>query len=247
MEVTGFSNNNLFYKRLSVIKRLTGVILLCLIGLKGISQKMQAITVHFKPVFHNQDIVLEDSSYLITGGNFIKFEMLKFYITNVQLLHDNKIIWKESNSFHLYDYSDSVHDKITLTTPKNIKYNQIQFNLGIDSVTNVSGALGGDLDPTKGMYWTWQSGYINFKLEGTCSLCSNPKKEFQFHVGGYQAPFNTLQTVSLKVNSNENTDVELELQKFIDGIDLSKHDHIMSPNQGAVFLSQLLVKCFSVK
>jgi hypothetical protein len=48
------------------------------------------------------------------------------------------------------------HSKLSFDLPTYLKYDQIQFQLGIDSLTNVSGAMGGDLDPTKGMYWTWQ-------------------------------------------------------------------------------------------
>ena len=79
---------------------------------------------------------------------------------------------------------------LCLEIPEDTEFDAIQFNLGIDSLTNVSGALGGDLDPTKGMYWTWQNGYVNFKLQGTSDLCNNPKNEFEFHLGGYLKPFN---------------------------------------------------------
>lgn len=179
--------------------------------------------------------------------NSVKFETLKFYISNLQFLQDDKFVWKETNSFHLYDFGDSLHQIIQLKVSKGLKFNQVSFNLGIDSLTNVSGAFGGDLDPTKGMYWTWQSGYINFKLEGTSSMCSNPKKEFQFHLGGYQAPFNTLQSVCLKVNSKQKININLDVLQLMKSIDLSKQDHLMSPNKEAVLLSQSLVKCFSIK
>ena len=60
---------------------------------------------------------------------------------------------------------------------------RIYFQIGIDSLTNVSGDLDGDLDPALGMYWAWNSGYINMKLEGKSSSCKSVKKEFQFHIG----------------------------------------------------------------
>ena len=84
-----------------------------------------------------------------------------------------------------------------------MRFNTIAFNLGIDSITNVSGAQGGDLDPTKGMYWAWQSGFINIKLQGTSNSCPPPKNEFEFHLGGYQYPFNSLQTIILKTGNEK--------------------------------------------
>lgn len=190
---------------------------------------------------------MEDSVYVLNEISTIKFETIKFYISNVQLLYNGKLVWSESNSFHLYDVADSLSEMIQLKRLNGFKFNQIRFDLGVDSLTNVSGAMGGDLDPTKGMYWTWQSGYINFKMEGSSNICTNAKKEFQFHLGGYQAPFNTLQTVCLNVNSNEKIEIEFDVKQFLKGIELSKQDHLMSPGKDAVLLSQALVKCFSIR
>jgi len=230
-----------------VFKKLTGIVVLCICFFNGFSQKNQVIQLRFKPIYGNKPLVIEDSIYVLDNSHTIRFETLKFYISNLQLLNNGKLVWKEAKIFHLYDIADSLNKIVQLKTLKNLNFNQIRFNLGIDSLTNVSGAMGGDLDPTKGMYWTWQSGYVNFKLEGSSTLCLNPKKEFQYHLGGYQAPFNTLQIVSLNVNSTEKIEVEFDVQQFINNIDLSKQDHIMSPNKEAVFLSQSLVKCFSIK
>ena len=69
---------------------------------------------------------------------------------------------------------------LALQIPSNIPFSKLKFQLGIDSLTNVSGAMGGDLDPTKGMYWTWQSGYINMKIEGKSNSCKTRKNQFQF-------------------------------------------------------------------
>ena len=63
--------------------------------------------------------------------------------------------------------------------------------------------MGGDLDPTKGMYWAWQSGYINFKMEGSCSQCLATKNNFEFHLGGYQQPFYAMQTIELNTTACE--------------------------------------------
>jgi len=71
--------------------------------------------------------------------------------------------------------------------------------IGTDSITNVSGALDGDLDPIKGMYWAWNSGCINFKLEGT-RVISGKKTPFEYHIGGYNGPQATAMKKSIKID-----------------------------------------------
>ncbi|MFN6086764.1 MAG: MbnP family protein, partial [Fluviicola sp.] len=117
------------------------------------------------------------------------------YISNVELKNGNKVVFKEKNSFHLIDFSDTSTTSFLLTNKK-VNFTSISFQVGVDSSTTLSGALGGDLDPTKGMYWTWQTGYIHFKLEGINNF--KTKKDFVYHIGGFQHPNNTLRKIELK-------------------------------------------------
>jgi hypothetical protein len=132
-----------------------------------------------------------------------------------------------------------------LQTPAAIAFDAIQFNVGIDSVTNVAGAMGGDLDPTNGMYWTWQSGYINIKLEGRSNKCVTRNNAFTFHLGGYQFPFNALQNVILPIQQREQINVVVDLQKFFTSFDLTTQNQIMSPGKSAIFLSNQFSTIFS--
>ncbi len=239
------------YKFIQIIKQLLGktylaaVVFLCLQCAVLNSQNKNEIKVVFQPFFWNYPLIL-DSTYVFENGQ-IEFSTLKFYISNVQFLNNEKIVFKESNSFHLFDASDIKSQIFTFTIPKGLLFTELNFNFGIDSLTNISGAMGGDLDPTKGMYWTWQSGYVNFKIEGTSSLCNNKRKEFQYHLGGYQFPFSALQKISLKVEANNTLFILVDVKKIMEAFDLSSLDHIMSPSAEAVRLSYLISQCFSVK
>ena len=106
--------------------------------------------------------------------------------------------------------------------------------------------MGGDLDPTKGMYWTWQNGYINFKIEGKSNLSIAKNKEFVFHLGGYQNSFSTLQTIQLPVQYLSISPINIAIDKWINEIDLNKQNHIMSPSKEAVLLANKLSTIFSV-
>ncbi len=202
--------------------------------------------ISFKTVYNKTNFIINDSMYQLPNGNTVSIEILKFYISGIELFENSKTIWREKKSFHLYS-ADSSNKTISLTVPIKLNFDKIKFNLGIDSLTNVSGVMGGDLDPTKGMYWAWQSGYINFKIEGKSNLVSNPKKEFQFHLGGYLQPYYALQTTTLPITDKNKIDIVFDIVQFLSEIDFLKQNHIMSPSIKALEFSQLAIKCFKVK
>ena len=188
-------------------------------------QTTKTVVVTFQPNYGNTKLVT-DSFLKLNDHDSLKIESLKFYISNIKLLDNRKLVWQQENSFYLIDITDENSLKISITIPSSCFYNELQFNLGIDSLTNVSGAMGNDLDPTKGMYWTWQSGYINFKFEGKSNVCKIRNNEFQFHLGGYQTPHNALQTINLDVKPQNSIYIKFDLKQLFSVIDLSKTNHI---------------------
>ena len=201
-----------------------------------------------EPIYGNNALQLD--TYLpLQKGDSVQITLLKFYLSNIELLNDRKTVWRASNSVHLMDLEDTNSFKIALNVPKSIVFNSIKINLGIDSLTNVSGALGGDLDPTRGMYWAWQSGYVNFKLEGKSPICPTRKHEFQFHLGGYLAPNYALQTIDFQLDkpiSNAIT-LQLNIQNFVSNIDLKQQNSVMIPSEEAVLLAQKIAQLFTFK
>lgn len=219
------------------------IVIICL--LKGVllfSQSTSHIT--FNTSFGSTKLSI-DSTYHLNAKDSISITALRFYISNIELINKSTSVWKDSSLFHLMDAFNP--STLSLKIPSNVTFTKIKFNIGIDSTTNVSGAMGGDLDPTKGMYWTWQSGYINFKLEGTSNLCKTRHNEFQFHLGGYQNPFNSLQTVFIETNSKATIDINLDVQKIFQQIDMTQQHHIMSPGQEAMDFSEKVVNSLSIK
>lgn len=196
-------------------------------------------SLRFQPLFGNQPLELETKIYSLHDTDSITIDVLRFYISGIELLQNDKPVWKEKNSYHLLDASQPGTLQIALSTPEKIIYNAIKLNIGIDSLTNSAGAKGGDLDPTTGMYWTWQSGYINFKLEGKSTECNSRKNEFQFHIGGYATPYNSLQTIRLPFSTVQNT-ITIDLRKMLLALNLKSNNQIMSPGEPAMMVAQLL-------
>lgn len=206
--------------------------------------RAQKYELTFLPVFG--DVKLDSAEIPWPAENdTLKISTCKCYISGIALLYKGETVWIEKNSFHLVDFRKTSTSKIILDLEERIAFDQLCFNFGIDSVTNVSGVLGGDLDPTIGMYWAWQSGYINFKLEGRSHQV--PGSNFVFHLGGYAYPNNSLNRVTLPAKSITGTQVLMDVEQFLKKVDLKLHRPVMSPGGEAKRLSLLATEMFRIK
>ena len=178
------------------------------------------------------------------NGDSIAIHTFQFYLGNFTLLKNGKTVWQAKNRYSLLDINDAGTCTITLKT--GVAFDALAFDLGTDSLTNVSGAMGGDLDPTKGMYWAWNSGYVNFKLEGYAEKCPTRNHQFEFHIGGYMPPFQTVQPIEFSDLKTGNIQVDIELSGFFEHMDLAKTHTVMSPSETSAKLAQLLAKTFRV-
>lgn len=204
--------------------------------------------VHITPVFGNQPI-LEEKWYISSNGDSIQFENIRFYLSEIRFeMADGEQI-KDPQKAHLIDIFEPTTLKIALNNAHLNNVKKMYFNIGIDSLTSVTGALGGDLDPSKGMYWAWQSGYINMKIEGKSPQCKNRKNEFQFHLGGYMQPFYGLKSVELPVNGLNNTvlTLKVDVSKFFQNIHISNQKSIMIPCKEAMQLADYSIPMFSIQ
>lgn len=214
------------------MKRLFICVYFCSIVAISTAQELK-----FDVRFNNESLVLNKEYSL--NGQPITFSTCKFYISNFRYGEQHP-----TANYHLIDLENPA--SLTIVSDKKfIDFNNVSFNLGIDSTKSVSGVFGEDLDPTNGMYWAWNSGYINCKIEGNSHLCPSRKNKFQFHLGGYAYPYNTLQTVEIK-NIRGNRTIVLDLDKLLSKIDITKTYQVMSPNQNAMKLSRLFAQSFRV-
>lgn len=205
----------------------------------------EALQMEFRAVF--QDKVIKLGMPLTSKkADGLRLQTLRFYLSHFVFLKNGKVVFEEKDSYHLLDWENENSLVWPFKGSENLDFDQIQFKLGIDSLTHISGAMGGDLDPTKGMFWTWQSGYVNFKVEGIFEKCPTRNHEFQFHLGGYLAPNQTVQQVQLSVPKGKNLRLELDLGPFFEKIDWAKKYSIMSPCKEAVAAAQILAQSFSI-
>ncbi len=192
---------------------------------------------------------LELNKTYISNNDTLQLNSFKFYISGLELHYKDGTSYIEKNSFHLVDASDENSQYIALPNKKDII--NVRFNIGIDSITSASGALSGDLDAQNGMYWAWQSGYINMKIEGKSDSCKTRKNAFQFHIGGYIKPYCALRNVNINIYDNINKKdkilIQVDLAKFFDTIQLAQTNTIMIPGKEAMKMADLLTKMFSIE
>ena len=152
-------------------------------------------------VFHHmigkEELVLGNATKNIWGEN-MTVQKFKYYVSNFSLTDVSGKSVALPVQFFLIDEADSASKTITLTIP-DIAFNKIEFLLGVDSMRNVSGIQTGALDPAKGMFWTWNSGYIMAKLEGESPLANAAGNRFTYHIGGFRFGINTVRKISLPV------------------------------------------------
>ena len=124
----------------------------------------------------------------------------KYYISNIQLQDERQQWHKISSETFLIDAEDSSSQLIAVNHGlKNIK--SIRFLLGVDSIKNVSGVQTGTLDPARGMFWTWNSGYIVTKLEGRSAVSKALGRYMTYDVGGYKTGENASRWIELPLTS----------------------------------------------
>jgi hypothetical protein len=113
----------------------------------------------------------------------LNFTKLKYYISNVKLKKADGTWFTQTESYHLVDLSDVNSLAITLNDVPVGDYTDVYFTMGVDSTRNVSGAQAGALATSNGMFWSWNSGYIMLKAEGTS--VNSTSGSFAFHLGGF--------------------------------------------------------------
>ncbi|GAB5555234.1 MAG: hypothetical protein Sapg2KO_48250 [Saprospiraceae bacterium] len=202
----------------------------------------QQKSLQFDFTVQDQTLELGVKYYCASIADSIQIDRLKLYIGHLAFWKGNKEVYRLEQKYLLLDAE--APESLSIAIPSSIDFDQIRFQFGVDSLTNVAGVQGGALDPTQGMYWAWQSGYINFKLEGETPVCPARNNRFQYHLGGFQAPFGTAQMVQIEIPDSTAMHIHLPLEELFKQLDLRNQYQIMSPRKEAVQLAEVIADLF---
>ena len=203
------------------------------------AQKPTLNELQFVPLWGEIELKLGEP--LPADEDSLVIEKLRFYISKAALLRNGKTVWADAEQVWLIDAGVPGATKIKLNVSDSFEFDTLVFYAGIDSATNCSGAMQGALDAEKGMYWTWQSGYIHTKLEARGRL----NHELLLHLGGYRQPYNTLRLVKLPIAGNANKLlVEVNLKPLVEAARRMNTSKVMQPGKLASDLSDVWGNCF---
>jgi hypothetical protein len=135
--------------------------------------------------------VAGDSVYTNSSGETFTVTALRYYVSNFSFVKDDGTVVTLPADYYLIDQSGKTGFKRTISGLPVGSYKGVRFLIGVDSAKTVQGAQTGDLDPSNGMVWDWNTGYIFVKLEGNSPVAGTIDSTYQYHISGYKTSNNT--------------------------------------------------------
>ncbi|MEO6232752.1 MAG: MbnP family protein [Ferruginibacter sp.] len=169
------------------------------------------LSVEFDNVAGASDLQLNTATYTNAAGESFNITKVKYYVSNFVLTNMNGTVYTvpQDSCYFLIDESDASTHEPELKVPEG-EYKTLTFTVGVDSLRNTMDVSKrtGALDLTGAgadMYWSWNSGYIFFKMDGTSPVIASGTNVFQYHIGGFggytNATTNNLKTITLDLTA----------------------------------------------
>ena len=174
------------------------------------------LTLEFDNVAGDKELQLNTGTYTNASGEQFSVSLLQYFISNISLTTADGRTYTvpQLESYFLVKEHDAASQKIKIQVPEG-EYKSLTFMIGVDSLrsTKPIAERPGVLDPAnypaghEGMYWSWNSGYIFYKMEGTSAAApADPSgnKKYRFHIGlfgGMTAPtINNIKTKTIDLS-----------------------------------------------
>jgi len=161
----------------------------------GATPARYPVAFSFTASVKGQPLVFNTATYTNDLGENYNIRTFRYYISNISLSNSaNGNSATAEGEYFLIDAGKEESTHITTQFPAGT-YNKLRFLVGVDSTRNVSGAQTGALDVANGMFWSWNSGYVMAKLEGSSPVAPPPTNEFTYHIGGFRVVESTLRWI----------------------------------------------------
>lgn len=214
----------------------------------------------FQLVFDNvagtQDLQLGTGSYRNASGESFTPSAFNYFVSNIKLTRADgrEYVVPQDSSYFLIRENVPTTQTVSLKNIPAGDYTSVSFLIGVDSLRSTMdiGQRTGVLDPAgdhtsaNGMYWSWNSGYIFMKLEGTSTSAptdATGNRTFRYHVGFFGGrdtrTINNLKTVtiafgndvaSVKLNQVPTVMVQTDVLKLFDGpatVSIARNPEVM--------------------
>lgn len=216
------------------------------------AQAKGELLIRFNVTANGKTLTLNDSSYTNAFNETYQVSRLKYYISNIALSNTTR----STHQWQVFLLDAGNTDSITAMQPAG-SFTSLNFMVGVDSALNCSGAQDGALDPLNGMFWTWNTGYIFFKLEGYSPASKADLQRIEHHIGGYRYPNAVARSINLalpkpleiKEGSKHIITINMDLDKYWKGVnDIKIADQalLMTPGGLAIKAADNFQKMFSI-
>jgi len=198
------------------------------------------ITLEFDNIVGSTNLQLntDNTPYTNSNGEPYKVTRLTYYVNNIKLKRDDGTVFEDpiksdgSAGYYLVDEADASSQEITLQNVPSGNYTEVTFTIGVDASQVSQDSQTGALDPAKGLFLNWNSGYIGLAIEGISPASTEEGNAFQYHINGYKTDValnqvNNVRTITLSFNGNSapvraqhEPEVHLlfDVNKFLNGI-----------------------------
>jgi hypothetical protein len=145
------------------------------------------LEIRFYPRF-GADTLKAGRKYRTAGGDSVSFSFARFYVSEIQLI-DSLGAAHPLPGLYLVNALDSATEArgyATIITPAIPgSYRGVRFSIGVPFDLNHRDAAAqtAPLGTASGMFWSWNSGYIFNRTEGTVDS-AGAQKSIAYHVGG---------------------------------------------------------------
>lgn len=120
----------------------------------------------------------------------VEFSQFRFYVSNIKFKNTDGEWWAEPESYYIVNGVSKDLSKLLINSLPIGSYTEMEFTFGVDSFRNVAGAQTGALATTNDLFWSWSTGYIMMKAEGT----ANDSMDFSYHLGGFYGANNIVKS-----------------------------------------------------
>ncbi|MFD1873265.1 MbnP family protein [Hymenobacter bucti] len=241
--------------RLSTLLGLLVVPLALFSGCKKDSDSLETtgpVNITVRNVAGSQDLALNSTVATTAAGETFTVSTFEYYLSNIKFTKSDGTTYAAPDTYFLVNQAKPSSLSFMVPNVPAGDYTGVSFIVGVDAqktgLTDPT-TFTGDLNQANAMYWTWNSGHIFMKLEGTITSTS-PAKPLTCHIGGYTDPNNAIVTAApafngakLTVQANHTSQLHLaaNVTKIFDGptpTALSTFTGVHMPSTQSVQLAQ---------
>jgi hypothetical protein len=143
-------------------------------------------------------LVLNSSVATTSAGETFTVSTFEYYLSNIKFTKSDGTTYAAPDTYFLVDQATAKTLNFTVPNVPAGDYTGVSFIVGVDAqktgLTDPA-TFTGFLNQAYNMYWTWNSGHIFMKMEGTLTS-ANPTKPLTCHIGGYTGATNAIVTAT---------------------------------------------------